>query len=245
MSKTLFFKETKPDDPSYTVKINIFYTTRGIMTQIPHPTKGYNELWRKSAYDSLESLAMYFEDPRVHTGKGYRRAKKPMKGCIKCGEQKRKDKYSNEQWKLGLQSICLVCVSSSGSGDNLAAGSGSGNGASSNNSGNGGNGNNKNESPFPSLTAEALNEHDQKNQQQIDSAKGGKKNGLERRQFNCPLCPKEGRGKQVFFKKVPKDKPIVKCPKVCTLCSLFFVAYMYYLISNNFCFFLFICSVRR
>ena len=216
MSKTLFFKETKPDDPSYTVKINIFYTTRGIMTQIPHPTKGYNELWRKSAYDSLESLAMYFEDPRVHTGKGYRRAKKPMKGCIKCGEQKRKDKYSNEQWKLGLQSICLVCASSNNSGGNSsrpATGGSSGNGTSSNNSNNSGSNNKKNES-FPSLTSEALNKHNEKTQQQINSAKG-KKNGLERRQFNCPLCPKEGRGKQVFFKKVPKDKPIVKCPKVC------------------------------
>lgn len=224
MSKTLFFKEIKPDDPSHPIKINIFYTTRGIMTQIPHPTKGYNELWRKSAYENLETLAMYFEDPRVHTGKGYRRAKKAVMGCAKCGEQKKKDMYSKNQWQLGPgKSICSQCViSSNGGGDDS-----SGNGASSNNGNdNSGSSNNKNNESFPSLTAEALNAHNQKTQQQIDSAKGKKKNGLERRQFNCPLCPKEGRGKQVFFKKVPKDKPIVKCPKVCTLCSLFCSMYV-------------------
>ena len=191
------------------------------MTQIPHPTKGYNELWRESAYENLESLAMYFEDPRVHTGKGYRSAKHKVRGCAKCGEQKRKDKFTKSQWQLGPgKSICTQCVSSDGSGSSSerpATAASSGTGASSNNSGNEGNDNKNDESSFPSLTAEALNAHNQKTQQQIDSAKGKKKNGLERRQFNCPLCPKEGRGKQVFFKKVPKDKPIVKCPKVCSM----------------------------
>ena len=61
MFKTLFFKETNPDDPSHPVRINIFYTTRGIMTQIPHPTKGYNEMWRKSAYKDLETLKKTFK----------------------------------------------------------------------------------------------------------------------------------------------------------------------------------------
>ena len=203
------------------------------MTQIPHPTKGYNELWRKSAYKDLETLAMYFEDPRVHTGKGYRRNKN-KRGCAKCGEQKRKDKFTKQQWTLGFgTSICSVCVSSNGSGSSSerpATAASSGNGASSNKSSNGGNDNNSNES-FPSLTAEALNAHNQKTQQQIDSAKGKKKNGLERRQFNCPLCPKEGRGKQVFFKKVPKDKPIVKCPKVC-ICGLYISIHVSYIVSN-------------
>jgi hypothetical protein len=37
--------------------------------------------------------------------------------------------------------------------------------------------------------------------------------GMERRQFNCPECPKRGRGKFVFFKNVPAYKPIVKCPQ--------------------------------
>ena len=39
------------------------------------------------------------------------------------------------------------------------------------------------------------------------------KNGTERRQFNRPICPKEGRGEYAFFKRVPSAKPIFKCPQ--------------------------------
>ena len=69
------------------------------------------------------------------------------------------------------------------------------------------------DSEFPSLTGDLLKAHDQTQTQ------GGKNNNnrphqkLERRQFNCPECPKHGRGKHTFFKKVPKFKPIVKCPQ--------------------------------
>lgn len=162
------------------------------MTQLPHPSSGYNELWRSSAYDSLESLAMFFENPRKHTGKGYRQASKACRGCAKCGMQKNRTEYSLSQWKAGPgKAVCSECVAS-------ATTKKDGNGS-------GGGGKNKENESFPRLSEEALQSHD-KNQLKI-------KNEMERRQFNCPLCPQEGRGKNVFFKKVPVDKPIVKCPK--------------------------------
>ena len=164
------------------------------MTQLPHPSSGYNELWRSTAYDSLESLAMFFENPRKHTGKGYRQASKACRGCAKCGMQKNRTEYSQSQWKAGQgKAVCSECVASAAKTKKDGNGSGGG-------------GKNKENESFPRLSEEALQSHDKN---QLKSVK----NEMERRQFNCPLCPQEGRGKNVFFKKVPVDKPIVKCPK--------------------------------
>ena len=100
-SSTLFFQETAPDNVHCPIKINIFYTTRGVMTQLPHPKGGYNELWRTSAYDTLETLAMLFENPRTHTGKGYRDKTNAVRGCAGCGLQKKRKEYSYNQWRKG------------------------------------------------------------------------------------------------------------------------------------------------
>lgn len=213
-SYTLFFQEIEPADPKHPINVNVFYTTRGIMTQLPHPKTGYNSLWRSSAYDSLTGLAMLFEDPRAHTGKGYRQAKDAVRGCAKCGFQKKRTEYSESQWKAGPgKSVCGACVSGKGKG-----GGGGGGAAGNKNKENGGS-NKKQQAGgsnsldvdgggFPRLSEEALKEHDKK-----QPAKAVVKNEMERRQYNCPLCPKEGRGKHVFFKRVPMMKPVVKCPK--------------------------------
>lgn len=67
---------------------------------------------------------------------------------------------------------------------------------------------------FPKLTLESLEQHNKENAGiQLGEPIQATNNGMERRQFNCPLCPMEGRGKNVFFKKVPVSKPIVKCNK--------------------------------
>ncbi|KAL7532052.1 hypothetical protein ACHAWF_003997 [Thalassiosira exigua] len=246
-SRTLFFKEEDGGDASRPVLVNVFYTTRGIMTKLPHPKSGYNSLWRTSAYDSLESLAMLFEDPRAHTGKGYRQAKDAVRGCAGCGHQKKRGEYSQNQWKAGPgKAVCKGCVAGGGKGD---GGEGEGgevkkekaeeNGHGSKSKGHNGQriktprgakgGNGKGGSPrrqseeknkenhangggeaFPRLSLEALKDHDRKTS---PSSAALVRNEMERRQFNCPLCPEEGRGKHVFFKRVPADKPVVKCPK--------------------------------
>eukprot|EP00557_Chaetoceros_sp_GSL56_P000688 CAMPEP_0176496030 /NCGR_PEP_ID=MMETSP0200_2-20121128/10982_1 /TAXON_ID=947934 /ORGANISM="Chaetoceros sp., Strain GSL56" /LENGTH=433 /DNA_ID=CAMNT_0017893967 /DNA_START=426 /DNA_END=1727 /DNA_ORIENTATION=- len=73
-------------------------------------------------------------------------------------------------------------------------------------------------SPSFVLTKELLKVHNKTFAQEASSTNlnssdqhGG--GGMERRQFNCPECPKRGRGKFVFFKNVPAYKPIVKCPQ--------------------------------
>ena len=177
-SCTLFFEE-KGNKP-YPIRINIFYTTRGVMTQLPHPTQGYNSLWRSDAYDSLEMLAELFENPRTHTGKGYRQAKNAVRGCAKCGLQKIRGCFSESQWKSGAgNAVCSDCVEGK-----------------------------HNDDP----DSKQIADNPITNLREIMGEQSKKKN-LERRQFNCPTCPQEGRGKNVFFKKVPADKPIVKCYK--------------------------------
>jgi len=111
VSSTLFFKERYPVQPDCPILINVFYTTRGIMTKLPHPSNGYNQLWRSSAYDSIDSLCTLFENPRTHTGKGYRQAQDAVRGCCDCGDQKKRTEFSKNQWRKGPgQSKCLVCV---------------------------------------------------------------------------------------------------------------------------------------
>jgi len=187
ISYTLFFREDKAAKDGQPILINVFYTTRGIMTKLPHPTQGYNEMWRRTAYDSLESLALLFENPRTHTGKGYRQAKNAVSGCAKCGMQKKKKDYTPAQWKRGAgKCICTDC------------------------SNNGVSGANGGEEEVPRLTTDALEQHNRRTEGVKIKAEN---KTLERRQFNCPVCPREGRGKHVFFKRVPQMKPICKCPK--------------------------------
>ncbi len=112
-SKTLFFErwKSRSEDRQYPDLINVFYTTRGVMTKIKHPKGGYNQLWRSDAYDSLESLEAIFKNPRIHTGKGYRRAGNALRGCAQCGMQKERSKYSSNQWRKGPgSSQCSKCV---------------------------------------------------------------------------------------------------------------------------------------
>jgi len=176
-SYTLFFKENTKQ--TYPTLINIFHTTRGVMTKLAHPTQGYNSLWRADAYDSLEALAELFANPRTHTGKGFRQAKDAVRGCTRCGLQKKRECFSRNQWKLDRDKIaCKECIEGK-----------------------------SNSTPKHDEGADKpiTNLHEIMDQKS--------KNALERRQFNCPLCPEEGRGKNVFFKRVPVDKPIVKCPQ--------------------------------
>lgn len=52
------------------VRINIYLTKMTVCTVVPHPKKGTNSLYRRNV--SLELLKQIFENPRVHTNKGYR-----------------------------------------------------------------------------------------------------------------------------------------------------------------------------
>jgi hypothetical protein len=187
-SFTLFFVETNVKYEMPPCRINIFYTTRSIMTHLNHPSTNSNELWRSNAYDTLEELRELFLNPRIHTGKGYRNANKAARGCVACGETKTREEFSKNQWSKGPDANkCIDCVNESSlvSGlENTTL--------------------NDDDPNFPPLTLSNLKTHDNKSS---SSTK------MERRQFNCPVCPQEGRGAYLFFKKVPAMKPLVKCPK--------------------------------
>lgn len=206
-SSTLFFREGNPTHGMPAVLINVFYTTRSIMTYLNHPQGGSNELWRSNAYDDVDELQTFLENPRRHSGKGYRNKNKAARGCASCGDFKIRTDYSKNQWSKGPdENKCKACVNMNAnkSGQNHEAGD---NSSVISELSDALSGVDLDDATFPSLTLELLSVHN-------NSESGSKaRDKLERRQFNCPECPKQGRGKQVFFKKVPMYKPVVKCPK--------------------------------
>ena len=54
----------------YSARINIYTTKMTVATCINHPKKGKTQLFRKNVSDSL--LKKIFNNPRIHTHKGYR-----------------------------------------------------------------------------------------------------------------------------------------------------------------------------
>ena len=53
------------------VRINVYYTTRTIGTCLSHPSQGATQLFRRDCTN--EELVHILENPRDHTGKGYKR----------------------------------------------------------------------------------------------------------------------------------------------------------------------------
>lgn len=216
VSSTLFFEERNPSHDMPPVLLNIYYTTRSIMTYLNHPTQGTNELWRSNAYQDIEELKTFLENPRRHSGKGYRNKNKAVRGCAQCGEFKERMQFSRNQWIVKGPDFnkCKDCIAKSKSLDNESdisqltdriKGVTLGNNEE----------NNELKKELGKLTEDLLNLHNQAHNNSKNSSKALKNthNRMERRQFNCPKCPKEGRGRSIFFKKVPAYKPVCKCPK--------------------------------
>jgi len=57
------------------VRISVYFTTGTVITSLDHPQAGKTELFRKNGPD-YELLDRIFENPRVHTDKGYREREK-------------------------------------------------------------------------------------------------------------------------------------------------------------------------
>jgi len=59
---------------SYTragVRINIYHTTMTVATAMNHPKKGKTQMFRKNV--SVTLLRKIFNNPRIHTNKGYQK----------------------------------------------------------------------------------------------------------------------------------------------------------------------------
>lgn len=111
-SNTIFLRKTQQlAGGSQDILINIYYTTRGVMTRIDHPARGVNDLWRSCAYATLAELEAILQNPRLHTGRGYRSAENAIRGCVGCGEFKSRVSFSPSQWSKGVQlQRCIQCV---------------------------------------------------------------------------------------------------------------------------------------
>jgi hypothetical protein len=53
------------------VRINVYYTKMTVGTCLSHPRQGKTQLFRKGV--SMNCLDKIFKNPRLHTGKGYRK----------------------------------------------------------------------------------------------------------------------------------------------------------------------------
>jgi len=52
-------------------RINVWWTTMTVGTSLKHPIKGKTQLFRRNVSDKL--MIMIFQNPRVHTDRGYQR----------------------------------------------------------------------------------------------------------------------------------------------------------------------------
>ncbi|GMI42396.1 hypothetical protein TrCOL_g11593 [Triparma columacea] len=214
-SSTLFFRNVNKEDDL----INIFYTTGGVMTQIEHPKSGIQQLWRNNVYATLDDLRAIFENPRIHTGQGYRRVNDKMIACCSCGDRKSVSEFSKNQARsrrFGSQK-CQGCIEKY----NVAA---------LNEdfvkitiedtAGGGGKAKRKKKAKKKKKKEVEQEEESEAEPQTLTEANLDVHNDeieytfvnsgeLQRRQFCCGKCVPPN----VFFKKVPKYKPVVKCPE--------------------------------
>ena len=52
-------------------RINVYYSKMTIATALDHPMQGKTQLYRRNISDKM--LERIFQNPRVHTKRGYRR----------------------------------------------------------------------------------------------------------------------------------------------------------------------------
>lgn len=60
-------------------RINVYYTTGTVGTCLNHPKQGRTQLFRRNV-KTLEELRAIFQNPRIHTGKGYQRRSSERQG---------------------------------------------------------------------------------------------------------------------------------------------------------------------
>jgi hypothetical protein len=111
INATIFLEKVIADASGGKCKVHVFHSTRGLMTDLPHP-KGRRPLWRSSSYTDISTLEALLVDPRRHTGYGYRQSEDAATGCTLCGERKNKSNFSSIQWqkRSGDTQKCRVCV---------------------------------------------------------------------------------------------------------------------------------------
>ena len=94
------------------IKVDIYVGTMTIKTCINHPVRGRNQMFRPGYY-SKDRLKKILDDPRVHTGVGYRSEAGATWICRECNQRKPRSAFSKNQWrkrsKGGIR--CENCLS--------------------------------------------------------------------------------------------------------------------------------------
>ena len=104
-NKTLFLRSTK--DPS--TRIDIYTTTRTIKTILNHPNSGLNSLFRPCCYHNRQRLEQILNNPRVHSGIGYRTERGSTWVCSLCKKRRNKEEFSKNQWHKKRKSNSAKC----------------------------------------------------------------------------------------------------------------------------------------
>ena len=98
------------------IKIDVYTSTGTIKTIMDHPSRGPNQMFRPG-FHSRAKLQEILEDPRVHTGFGYRTERQGQWKCRECANWKLRGDFSRSQWQrnraVGRSGPrCLECVGS-------------------------------------------------------------------------------------------------------------------------------------
>lgn len=102
------------------INVHIWYTTKTVMTNVNHPVKGRNKVYRKDAYTDLNSLSVYFIYPRAHTDFGYRMKEDAKAICHQCYIRKPRSSFNECEWrKVGRDNTTAKCIDCESSDDSV------------------------------------------------------------------------------------------------------------------------------
>lgn len=107
------------------VRLNFWLSTGTVGSYLDHPRQGKTQLFRRKI--SMSDASDIFNNPRRHTGKGYKTNNEPdpgsdtkkrkagspalyLRSCAQCGRSKPNEEYSKNQRRKGSSAKCKSCV---------------------------------------------------------------------------------------------------------------------------------------
>lgn len=106
----LYFTYEKMQGTADEINIHVYYNTRTVATNINHPVQGRKTIWRKDAYNNLETLEAYFIYPRVHTDFGYSTAENAKALCKGCYNKLTRNHFEESDWRrVGREGEVVFC----------------------------------------------------------------------------------------------------------------------------------------
>jgi hypothetical protein len=109
------------------VKIDIYTGTMTVKTTLNHPVRGPNQMFRPPGYHNEKKLVEILQDPRVHSGVGFRSEAQGTWLCRDCPAddcRRERGEFTKSQWRnrsksRGMKIVCRACQAKSPSRLNL------------------------------------------------------------------------------------------------------------------------------